>query len=122
MLASRATRWHRKRKMGAGDVGNSTSPRPLMSHFRPSDPSPTAQSWRAFSSEVDTASREESAQKKKLESDSDSIRTDQGSKKSLFDRLLTIGVTLGSAGQNLLGNQSGVLPDRRFDFRGHFGI
>jgi hypothetical protein len=83
---------------------------------------PKPQSPRAFSSEADTASREESAQKKKLKPYSDSIRTDQGSKKSLFGGLFTIGVTLGSAGQNLLGNQSGVLPDRRLDFRGHFGI
>ena len=42
--------------------------------------------------------------------------------KSLFNGLLTIGIPFGGAGQNLLGNQSGILPDRRLDFRGHFGI
>jgi hypothetical protein len=36
--------------------------------------------------------------------------------------VLTIGVALGGAGQNLLRDQTGVLPDRRFDFRGHVGI
>ena len=36
--------------------------------------------------------------------------------------VLTIGVALGGAGQNLLRDKPGVLPDRRFDFRGHVGI
>jgi len=48
--------------------------------------------------------------------------SDDKTKKSLFGGLLTVGVALGRAGQNLLGNQSGVLPDRRLDFHGHLGI
>ena len=36
--------------------------------------------------------------------------------------LFAFGVALGGAGQNLLGDQAGVLADRHFDLRGHIGI
>src|SRR5258708_6995941 len=41
---------------------------------------------------------------------------------SLLRRLLAVGVALGAAGQNLLGDQAGVLADRHLDLRGHVGI
>src|ERR1700730_11272330 len=37
-------------------------------------------------------------------------------------RLLAVGVALGGAGQDLLGDQAGVLADRHLDLRGHVGI
>src|SRR5260370_41934322 len=37
-------------------------------------------------------------------------------------RLFAVGVALGRACQNLLGDQAGILPDGRFDLRGHVGI
>ena len=43
-------------------------------------------------------------------------------KTSLLRRLLAVGVALGGAGQNLLGDQAGVLADRGLDLGGHVGI
>ena len=36
--------------------------------------------------------------------------------------LFAFGVALGRTGQNLFGDQAGVLPDRGFDLGGHVGI
>src|SRR5689334_22056142 len=36
--------------------------------------------------------------------------------------LLAVGVALGRAGQNLFGDQAGVLADRRLDLGDHVGI
>src|SRR5258708_21445671 len=41
---------------------------------------------------------------------------------SLLRRLLAVGVALGRAGQDLFGDQTGVLADRRLDLGGHVGI
>src|SRR5712672_3760723 len=41
---------------------------------------------------------------------------------SLLRRLLAVGVALGTARQNLFGDQAGVLADRRLDLGGHVGI
>src|SRR5882724_13547964 len=41
---------------------------------------------------------------------------------SLLRRLLAVSVALGRAGQDLFGDQTGVLADRRLDLRGHVGI
>ena len=41
---------------------------------------------------------------------------------SFLRRLLAVGVALGGACQNLLGDQAGVLADRRLDLGGHVGI
>ena len=43
-------------------------------------------------------------------------------KTSLLRRLFALGVALGGAGQNLLGDQAGVLADRCLDLRGHIGV
>src|ERR1700690_1517327 len=40
----------------------------------------------------------------------------------LHRRLLAFGVAFGGAGQDLLGDQAGVLTDRRLDLGGHVGI
>ena len=37
-------------------------------------------------------------------------------------RLLAIGVALGRAGEDLFGDQAGILADRSFDLRGHVGV
>src|SRR5258708_7868653 len=37
-------------------------------------------------------------------------------------RLVAVGVALGAARENLLGDQTRVLADRRLDLRGHVGI
>src|ERR1700694_2628554 len=47
---------------------------------------------------------------------------DSSSRISLLHRLLAFGVALGTAGQDLLGDQAGVLADRRLDFCGHVGV
>src|ERR1700712_4793143 len=41
---------------------------------------------------------------------------------SLLRRLLAVGVAFGGAGQNLLGDQAGILTDRHLDLGGHVGI
>src|SRR5436190_8684784 len=41
---------------------------------------------------------------------------------SLLRRLLAVGVALGAAGQNLLGDQAGVLADRSLDLGGNVGV
>src|SRR6266571_5134111 len=41
---------------------------------------------------------------------------------SLLRRLFAVGVALGGAGQNLFGDQAGVLADRRLDLRGHVRV
>src|SRR3954451_13581968 len=41
---------------------------------------------------------------------------------SILRRLLAVGVASRRACENLLGDQPGVLPDRRLDLRGHVGI
>src|ERR1700722_1476974 len=44
-------------------------------------------------------------------------------KNSIFRGLLfAVGIALGGAGQNLLGDQARVLADRRLDLGGHVGI
>ena len=43
-------------------------------------------------------------------------------KNSLLRGLLAVGVALGGAGQDLLGDQAGVLADRGLDLRGHVRI
>ena len=40
----------------------------------------------------------------------------------LLRRLVAVGVALGGAGQNLLGDQAGVLADRHLDLRGHIRV
>ena len=40
----------------------------------------------------------------------------------LLRRLVAVGVALGGAGQNLLGDQAGVLADRHLDLRGHVRV
>src|SRR4051794_767358 len=42
--------------------------------------------------------------------------------RSILRRLLAVGVALRGAGENLLRDQPGILPDRRLDLRGHVGI
>src|SRR5258705_10708295 len=37
-------------------------------------------------------------------------------------RLVGVGVALGGAGENLLGDEAGILPDRGLDLRGHVGV
>src|SRR4051812_35744334 len=50
-------------------------------------------------------------------------RTASGTrKKSILRRLLAVGVALRRACENLLGDQPGILPDRRLDLRGHVRI
>src|SRR3984957_12395127 len=40
----------------------------------------------------------------------------------LLRRLLAVGVALGRAGQDLFGDQAGVLADRGFDLGGHVRV
>src|ERR1700736_3059594 len=48
--------------------------------------------------------------------------SDQVRENSLLRRLLAVGVALGAAGQDLLGDQARVLADRGLDLGGHVGI
>src|SRR4051794_30359453 len=41
---------------------------------------------------------------------------------SILRRLFAVGVALRRACEDLLGDQPGILPDRRLDLRGHVGI
>src|SRR3954453_550597 len=49
-------------------------------------------------------------------------RAASGTRRSILRRLLAVGAALRRAGEDLLGYQPGVLPDRGLDLRRHVGI
>jgi hypothetical protein len=84
----------KQNRTGAGNVGNSTSSAPACVGAQVSRP------------------------------ESGKLKSGKNFRKNSILRglLFALGVAFGGAGQNLLGDQAGVLADRDFDLRGHVGI